>query len=122
MERRPWHSQYPPGVPVDIDPDSHASLADMILASCRRNGRRVALTNMSRDLSFAELDARSREFAAWLSGGAGLKRGDRVAIMLPNLLQSPIAILGTLRAADETMAVARLAAVSRLRRAGRAQQ
>ena len=98
MEQRPWHSQYPPGVPADIDPDSHASLADLILSSCRRNGIRVALTNMSTDLSYAALDARSREFAAWLTGDAGLKRGDRVAVMLPNLLQSPIAILGTLRA------------------------
>jgi len=98
MDRRPWHSQYPPGVPADIDPDSHASLADLILSSCRRNGRRVALTNMGTDLSFAALDARSREFAAWLTVEAGLKRGDRVAVMLPNLLQSPIAILGTLRA------------------------
>ena len=98
MERRPWHSQYPPGVPVDIDPDSHASLADLLLASCRRNGRRIALSNMNTDLSFAALDAQSRDFAAWLTAGAGLKHGDRVAVMLPNLLQSPIAILGTLRA------------------------
>jgi long-chain acyl-CoA synthetase len=98
MEPRPWHAQYPPGVPAGIDPDSHASLADLCLASCRRNGRRIALSNQSTDLSFAGLDAGSRAFAAWLTAEAGLKRGDRVAIMLPNLLQSPIAIIGVLRA------------------------
>ena len=98
MERRPWHSQYPPGVPAEIDADAYASLAELCVASCRRNGARIALSNQNADLTFAELDAGSRAFAAWLTSGAGLTRGDRVAIMSPNLLQSPIAIIGVLRA------------------------
>jgi len=98
MERRVWHSHYPPGVPAEIDPDRYPSLAALCLASCQRNAERIAFTNQGADLRFGSLDARSRDFAAWLTGAAGLARGDRVAIMLPNLLQTPVAMLGALRA------------------------
>jgi long-chain acyl-CoA synthetase len=98
MERRPWHSNYPDGVPQDIDPDSFGSLADLCLASCREYGDKIAISNQGISLSFSELDQRSRIFAAWLMTETKLEKGDRVAIMLPNLLQSPIVLLGALRA------------------------
>jgi long-chain acyl-CoA synthetase len=98
MERRVWHSHYPPGVPAEIDPDRYPSLAALCLSSCQRHADRIAFTNQGTDLRFGALDAQSRDFAAWLTGAAGLARGDRVAIMLPNLLQTPIAMLGALRA------------------------
>jgi len=98
MSARPWQSHYPPGVPADIDPDSFRSLADLCLSACREHAERIAFTNQGTDMSFAEVDRASRHFAAWLTAHAGLAPGDRVAVMLPNLLQSPIVLLGVLRA------------------------
>jgi long-chain acyl-CoA synthetase len=98
MEARTWHSNYPDGVPLEIDPDAYLSLADLCLDSCRKHQDRLAISNQGVDLSFAALDQTSRDFAAWLTADAKLERGDRVAIMLPNLLQSPIVLLGVLRA------------------------
>lgn len=98
MTDRPWLANYPEGVPHEIDADRYASLAALCSASCRRGGAKMALTNQAADISFAELDAASRRVAAWLVEEAQLQRGDRVAIMLPNLLQTPIVLLGALRA------------------------
>lgn len=97
MDRRPWHSSYPSGVPFEIDADAHESLAALCLASCRKFGSRPAFTNSGVSLSFAELDRSSRDFAAYLTA-SGIESGDRLAIMLPNVLQSPIVLLGALRA------------------------
>jgi long-chain acyl-CoA synthetase len=98
MEQRPWHAQYPDGVPTEIDPERYSSLAALCIQSCQRHPERVGFTNQGTDLRFAELESQSRSFAAWLTRKAGLSRGDRVAVMLPNLLQSPIVLLGALRA------------------------
>ncbi|MDX1561582.1 MAG: AMP-binding protein [Gammaproteobacteria bacterium] len=98
MEQRPWHAHYPEGVPREIDPDRFSSLAELCLASCREYRERRAFSNQGHTLSFADIDAASRDFAAYLVAGAHLERGDRVAVMLPNLLQSPIVMLGILRA------------------------
>lgn len=98
MDRKPWHSSYPDGVPFEIDPDSYASFAELCLESCREHADRDAIANQGRTLSFTELDRFSRAFAACLSAELGLERGDRVAVMLPNLLQSPVVLLGALRA------------------------
>jgi long-chain acyl-CoA synthetase len=98
MDRRPWHSTYPPGVPPAIDADAYDSLAALCLVSCREFKNRCALSNQGADLSFAELDRKSRDFAAYLVAESGIESGDRLAIMLPNLLQSPIVLLGALRA------------------------
>jgi len=95
---RPWHAHYPAGVPAAIDPDRYPSLAALCLASCRKHSARTAFINQGTELGFGDLDRRSRDFAAWLTERAGLRAGDRVAIMLPNLLQSPIVLLGVLRA------------------------
>ncbi len=93
-----WLRDYPPGVPAEIDPDSIRSLKQMFEDACREYAARPAFSNMGRTQSYAEIDEQSRRFAAWLQQEAGLKKGDRVALMMPNILQYPIAIIGTLRA------------------------
>jgi long-chain acyl-CoA synthetase len=95
---RNWLQEYPPGVPADIDPDSYASLRDIFEEACNARGHSPAFTNMGATLSYAQLDALSRAFAAWLQKKSGLKPGDRVALMMPNILQYPIALFGVLRA------------------------
>ena len=95
---RPWLSQYPAGVPADIDVQRFASLKDVLASSCARFADRPAYSSMGTAMSFRELDDASRAFAAWLQKVAGLQRGDRVALMMPNLLQYPVALFGVLRA------------------------
>ncbi len=93
-----WRRDYPPGVPGEIDPDSLRSLKQMFEDACRDYAERPAVSNMGRTLTYRELGEYSRHFAAWLQRQAGLRKGDRVALMMPNVLQYPIAIIGTLRA------------------------
>jgi long-chain acyl-CoA synthetase len=93
-----WLKDYPVGVPGEIDPDSVSSLKQMFEDACRDYASRPAFSNMGRTLTYAEIERASRCFGAWLQKEAGLKRGDRVALMMPNILQYPIAIIGTLRA------------------------
>src|SRR3984893_9451404 len=86
------------GGPADIDPDRYASLRDIFEEACAAHRHSPAFTNMGATLSYAQLDELSRAFAAWLQKKSGLVPGDRVAIMMPNILQYPIALFGTLRA------------------------
>ena len=95
---RNWLNQYPPGVPADIDPDAYPSLRELIEEAFASYRRLPAFTNMGVDLTYAELDELSRAFGAWLQQKSGLTRGDRVALMMPNILQYPIALFGALRA------------------------
>ena len=95
---RIWLNNYPSGIPTDIDPDLYASLAEMFDSACAAYGNLPAYTNMGATLSFAQLDELSRAFAAWLQRKSGLAAGDRVALMMPNILQYPIALFGVLRA------------------------
>ncbi|HEY5263712.1 MAG TPA: long-chain-fatty-acid--CoA ligase [Steroidobacteraceae bacterium] len=95
---RTWLKQYPPGVPADIDPDSYASLRDMFEEACAAYRQQPAYTNMGATLSYAQLDELSRAFAAWLRHRPGFAPGDRVSLMMPNILQYPIALFGVLRA------------------------
>ncbi|GAC1299819.1 MAG: AMP-binding protein [Steroidobacteraceae bacterium] len=97
MERN-WLKQYPPGVPADIDPDGYASLREIFEEACAAYGHSPAFTNMGATLTYAQLDELSRAFAGWLQKKSGLERGDRVALMMPNILQYPIALFGVLRA------------------------
>jgi long-chain acyl-CoA synthetase len=97
MERI-WLQQYPEGVPADVDVTAYASLKDILEKSCGRFADLPAYGNMGVSITYRELDALSRDFGAWLQNTAGLKKGDRVAIMLPNLLQYPVALFGALRA------------------------
>ncbi|HXD43878.1 MAG TPA: long-chain-fatty-acid--CoA ligase [Pseudolabrys sp.] len=94
---RIWLRHYPPGVPPDIDPSRYSSLVAMFEESFARHAAREAAVCMGRTLTYAELDEASRAFAAFLQS-RGLKRGARVAVMMPNVLQYPVAIAGTLRA------------------------
>ncbi|HLU38660.1 MAG TPA: AMP-binding protein [Planctomycetota bacterium] len=94
---KPWLGSYPPGVPAEIDPDSFPSLVAVAEDSFRRYRELPAFTCMGRTLTYAEVDALSGAFAAFLQQ-RGLRRGDRVALMMPNVLQYPICLLGTLRA------------------------
>jgi len=95
---KPWLASYPSGVPAEIDPSRYTSIAAMADESFRSFADRTAYVQMGRGLTYGELDAKSTAFAAWLQQRAGLKRGDRVAIMMPNVLQYPIALFGVLRA------------------------
>ncbi len=93
-----WLKRYPPGVPAEINPDEYNSLVEIFEQSCKKFSDRGAFANMGYAMSFAELEARTRAFAAYLQKELGLQKGDRVAIMLPNLLQYPVTLFGILRA------------------------
>jgi len=95
---KPWLSQYPAGVPAEIEIQRFSSLADMMAASCTRFANLPAYGSMGSTMSFRELDDASCAFAAWLQKATDLQRGDRVALMMPNLLQYPVALFGVLRA------------------------
>ena len=95
---RNWLNHYPPGVPADIDPDAYPSLKEAIEEAFSSYRTQPAFTNMGATLTYAQLDALSRAFAAWLQHKSGLVRGDRVALMMPNILQYPVALFGVLRA------------------------
>ncbi len=95
---RVWLNQYPPGVPTDIDPDQYPSLNAMFDEACAAYGNLPAYQNFGAILTYAQLDALSRAFAAWLQKKSGLVAGDRVALMMPNVLQYPVALFGILRA------------------------
>jgi long-chain acyl-CoA synthetase len=96
--QRTWLQQYPAGVPTDIDPAEYASLRDLFEEAVATHGNKPAYTNMGATLTFAQLDELTRAFAAWLLKKSGLLSGDRVALMMPNVLQYPIALFGVLRA------------------------
>jgi len=87
-----WLDSYPPGIPAEIDPQRYRSIGDMFAESAAR------YADYPKSYTYAEIDRLSRAFAAYLQGELGLERGARVAIMMPNVLQYPIAMLGVLRA------------------------
>jgi len=95
---RPWLENYGAGTPADIDLDDGATLVSIFEDSARRFADRPAFACMGHSISYGELDRMSAEFAAWLRNDLGLAPGARVAIMLPNLLQYPVALFGILRA------------------------
>ncbi|MEP7296445.1 MAG: AMP-binding protein [Burkholderiales bacterium] len=93
-----WIRNYPAGVQATVDVDAYTSLGDVLRQTCQRFGERPAFSSMGTSISYADLDRLSRHFAAYLQKCLGLSKGDRVAIMLPNLLQYPVALFGILRA------------------------
>lgn len=95
---KPWLDRYPRGVPPEIDCGKFESLGEMQASCCRRFADLPAFDSMGAVLTFRQIDEASRAFAGWLIHGAGLQRGDRVALMMPNLLQYPVALFGALRA------------------------
>jgi len=97
-QERPWLQSYPAGVPAEIDVNEFHSVADVFNASVAKFRDRPAYSNFGKVLTYGEADALVTQFAAYLLGELKLKKGDRVAIMMPNCLQYPIAIFGILRA------------------------
>jgi len=98
MADKVWLQHYPKGVPADIDYSAYRSIKHLFEETCRKFTNLPAYSNFDVRMSYAELDRKTRDFAAFLQSLPGLAKGDRVAIMMPNLLQYPIAIFGVLRA------------------------
>ncbi len=94
---RIWLKSYPPGVPHDIDVNEYSSVREVFEESCAKYAARPAFTCMGKSITFAELDTLSAAFGAWLQG-IGCKKGTRVALMMPNILQYPVCLFGVLRA------------------------
>ncbi len=97
MNERIWLKSYPEGVPADIDTAQYASLAALFDDAFQKFGSRTAYSFMGKDISYAQTDTLSRAFAAYLQG-LGLAKGDRVAIMMPNVPQYPVVVAAILRA------------------------
>ena len=95
---RVWLKRYPAGVPAQIDPDHYSSLLDIFEQSIAKFADKIAFVNMGKSITYRQLDQQSQAFAAYLQHELGLKKGDAVAIMMPNLLQYPVALMGVLRA------------------------
>ena len=94
----PWFAQYPQGVAHEINPEQYSSIPALLEEGFAKFGNHVAFENMGKKLTFSEIDEYSQQFASYLQNVAGLKKGDRIAIQMPNLLQYPIALFGALRA------------------------
>ena len=97
-DSRPWLKQYPEGVPADVDLNRYSSLVQLLNESFVRHADKPAYTMMGRDMTYGELDRASRSLAAYLQQLPGMQAGDRVAVMMPNILQYPIAVAAILRA------------------------
>ncbi len=95
---RIWLKNYPQGVPADIDMSEYQSLKDVVEQSCQKFRSLPAYSCMGKVLDYARLEELSRAFGVWLQNDAGLQKGDRVAVMMPNVLQYPVAVFGALRA------------------------
>ncbi|WP_028080471.1 AMP-binding protein [Solimonas soli] len=93
-----WYQSYPAGVPHSVDLAAYASLVELFEKTCASYGGNTAFECMGVGLSYAELDRQTQDFASYLQNVLGLHRGDRVALMMPNLLQYPVALFGVLRA------------------------
>ena len=95
---KPWLKSYPDGVPENIPTPEYRSLRELIEHAFREYADRPAYSNMGTTITYGELDEKSMQFACYLQKDLGLSRGERVAIMLPNLLQYPVALCGIFRA------------------------
>jgi len=93
-----WLKHYEEGVPEEINPDAFSSIVAIFEQSCSRYAETAAFRNMGVSLTYSDLDQHARDFAAYLQGELGLKKGERVALMMPNVMQYPVALFGVLRA------------------------
>ncbi len=98
MSDFPWYKHYPKGVPREINPDQYKNLPELFEEIFQKHGSNEAYENMGKVLTYSEVDELSNNFAAYLQNEAGLKKGDRMAIQMPNCLQYPIAMIGALKA------------------------
>ena len=97
MENRPWLQHYGNEIPHEIDADCYNSISELLDESFKNYSDRIAFSNFGKELTFKEIDKLSADFAAFLQNEAGLKKGDKIAVQMPNLLQYPIVVFGALR-------------------------
>jgi long-chain acyl-CoA synthetase len=95
---KPWLASYPDSVPAEIDSGQYTSVVDIFTEATTRFADRPAMQNMGKTQSYRQLDDLTKHFASWCQHEAGLKKGDRIAVMMPNLLQYPVVVFGALRA------------------------
>jgi len=95
---KPWLNSYQAGMPAEIDINQHSSVVEIFDTAVKQFSNNPSFTNFGKTISYKELDDYTAQFASWLQHEAGLKKGDRIAIMMPNLLQYPVAVFGALRA------------------------
>jgi long-chain acyl-CoA synthetase len=98
MQNFPWQKHYPASIPNEIGPLEYSSLIELFETAGKKYGDKVAFENMGARLTFAQIETLSTHFAAYLQNELGLKKGERIAIQMPNLLQFPIAFIGSLKA------------------------
>ena len=98
MDEQPWYANYPEGVNKEINPDFYSSIPAMIEDSITNYGRLVAFENMGKEITYAQLGSYINRFASYVHHHTNLKKGDRIAIQMPNLLQYPVAMYGALKA------------------------
>ena len=98
MSRKHWLAAYGEKIPCEINPDAHGSVLEMLEAAMQRFADRPAFRCFGQTLTYADTDRLSRQFAAYLQGKLGVKKGDRIAVMLPNIAAFPLAMLGIVRA------------------------
>lgn len=94
---RPWLNIYPGGIPANIDPSSYTSVVEFVEKKCEEHKKKNAFSLMGTELTYGEINKLSTQFGAYLQS-RGLEPGDKFAIMMPNLLQYPIALIGALKA------------------------
>ena len=94
---RPWTTSYPSGIPANIDPSQYPTILEYLDETCKKYAKKPAFSFMGQELTYGDLDKKSTDFGAYLQS-RGLEAGDKVAIMMPNLLQYPIALFGILKA------------------------
>jgi long-chain acyl-CoA synthetase len=98
MAEKVWLMSYPPGVPAEINEKQYGSIKHLFETVCQKYSDKPAYANLDYKITYGDLEKRTRDFGAYLQSLPGMQRGDRVAVMMPNLLQYPIAIFGILRA------------------------
>src|SRR5215471_13205643 len=98
MSRKHWLAAYGEKIPCEINPDAHGSVLAMLEAAMQRFADRPAFRCFGQTLTYADTDRLSRDFAAFLQSKLGVKKGDRIAVMLPNIAAFPLAMLGIVRA------------------------
>ncbi len=99
MTHRPWLATYREcGIPAEINPDAYVSVVHMLERAMTVHAEKPAFRSFGQTLTYAEVDRQSRNFASYLQTKLGVRKGDRIAVMMPNLLAFPIAFLGIIRA------------------------
>lgn len=98
MKDFPWYKNYPAGTPHELEPYNFSSLVELFETASKKYHNRIAFDNLGGSITYGEVDRLSTNFAAYLQNELGLKKGDRIAIQMPNLLQFPVAMIGSLKA------------------------